>query len=262
MKFKKFLSIPIISVFSLMGFAYYITIFIFIQDWLGLESSSGFRNALIFSFFAFLSLFSFFVCVIRDPGHVPSSYVPDVEYSPSTDQDSTKSVSHSRRCDKCSSYKPPRAHHCRVCRRCVLRMDHHCLWINNCVGYRNYKGFLTLVLYTTVASIHSMVIVVSSGLQKDFTGRPPLKIFYISCGALMVALSFTLGTLLGWHIYLLAHNLTTIEYYEGKRAAWLARKSGQGYRHPYNVGDYKNITLVCLSLSLSLSHTYTHTNGS
>lgn len=27
-----------------------------------------------------------------------------------------------RYCDKCSSYKPPRAHHCRVCRRCVLKM--------------------------------------------------------------------------------------------------------------------------------------------
>lgn len=27
-----------------------------------------------------------------------------------------------RNCDKCSTYKPPRAHHCRVCRRCVLRM--------------------------------------------------------------------------------------------------------------------------------------------
>ena len=27
-----------------------------------------------------------------------------------------------RYCQKCSHYKPPRAHHCRVCKRCVLRM--------------------------------------------------------------------------------------------------------------------------------------------
>ncbi|KAJ6871191.1 protein S-acyltransferase 16 isoform X4 [Populus alba x Populus x berolinensis] len=27
-----------------------------------------------------------------------------------------------RYCQKCSHFKPPRAHHCRVCKRCVLRM--------------------------------------------------------------------------------------------------------------------------------------------
>lgn len=27
-----------------------------------------------------------------------------------------------RYCQKCSHYKPPRAHHCRICNRCVLRM--------------------------------------------------------------------------------------------------------------------------------------------
>lgn len=27
-----------------------------------------------------------------------------------------------RYCQKCSLYKPPRAHHCRICNKCVLRM--------------------------------------------------------------------------------------------------------------------------------------------
>ncbi|XP_039038842.1 probable protein S-acyltransferase 15 [Hibiscus syriacus] len=58
------------------------------------------------------------------------------------------------------------------------------------------------------------------------------------------ALSVTLGTLLGWHIYLITHNMTTIEYYEGIRAAWLAKKSGLCYRHPFDLSVYKNITLV------------------
>nr|KJB68735.1 hypothetical protein B456_011G2379002 [Gossypium raimondii] len=125
-------------------------------------------------------------------------------------------------------------------------MDHHCLWINNCVGYWNYKAFFNLILYATIGSIHSSVIVISCFRQKDwnYSGTTPLKIFYLACGLMMLALSVTLGTLLGWHIYLITHNMTTIEYYEGIRAAWLAKKSGLSYRHPFDISVYKNITLV------------------
>lgn len=35
--------------------------------------------------------------------------------------------------------------------------DHHCQWINNCVGYWNYKAFFILVLYATIGSIYSTV---------------------------------------------------------------------------------------------------------
>ncbi|ONM36501.1 putative protein S-acyltransferase 16 [Zea mays] len=62
-----------------------------------------------------------------------------------------------RYCQKCSHYKPPRAHHCRACKRCVLRMVHHCIWINNCVGHENYKIFLVFVMYAVIASFYSMV---------------------------------------------------------------------------------------------------------
>ncbi|XVF75571.1 hypothetical protein PTKIN_Ptkin13bG0197700 [Pterospermum kingtungense] len=247
MKYPKFFSIPVVAVFLLMGFVYYITVFIFIEDWVGLQSSSGTLNAMIFTFLASMCLFSFSVGVLSDPGQTPSSYIPDVEDSSSvSDQEPKKNSVQSKLCDKCAAYKPPRAHHCRVCRRCILRMDHHCLWINNCVGYWNYKAFFTLVLYATMASIYSTVIVISCSCQKDwrYSGSTPLKIFYIACGAMMLALCATLGTLLGWHIYLITHNMTTIEYYEGVRAAWLAKKSGLSYRHPFDLGVYKNITLV------------------
>ncbi|XP_068315860.1 probable protein S-acyltransferase 15 isoform X2 [Pyrus communis] len=208
MKFERFLSIPILMVFLLIGVVCYITVFIFIDDWAGLKSSAGSLNALVFIFLASLCLFSFFCCVLTDPGHVPASYVPDVEDSSVSDQESKKSG----HCDKCSTYKPPRAHHCRVCRRCVLRM----------------------------------VIIIKCASQKDleFSGRVSHKVFYVVSGIVMASLSLMLGTLLGWHFYLIAHNMTTIEYYAGIRAAWLAKKSGQSYRHPYNLSIYTNITSV------------------
>lgn len=38
-----------------------------------------------------------------------------------------------------------------------LMQDHHCIWINNCVGYWNYKAFFVFILYATIASVYSMV---------------------------------------------------------------------------------------------------------
>nr|KJB68729.1 hypothetical protein B456_011G2379002 [Gossypium raimondii] len=125
MKLKNFLSIPIFSVFFVMGFVYYVTVFILIEDWVGLQTSAGSLNSMIFTTLACLCVLSFLVGVLTDPGRVPSSYIPDVED-------------------------------------------------------------------TSFAS-----------------DQEPKK-----------------------------------NYYEGIRAAWLAKKSGLSYRHPFDISVYKNITLV------------------
>ncbi|ONK79500.1 uncharacterized protein A4U43_C01F6990 [Asparagus officinalis] len=239
MKKGRILSIPVLAVISLVGYVYYTTVFVLLDQWLGLNSSPGFLNAVIFSFFAFMGLVSFFVSVLTDPGGVPSSFAPDSE-----DPQKHQGVK-SRYCDKCNTYKPPRTHHCRVCKRCVLKMDHHCVWINNCVGYMNYKPFIIFILHVAIGSIYSLVIFTSFIIQKDqdLSIRYP-KLFYVICGLIIVIVSLSTTTLLGWHIYLLTHNMSTIEYREAVRAMWLARKCGQKYRHPYDLGVYNNLLLI------------------
>ncbi|KAK3016408.1 hypothetical protein RJ639_007055, partial [Escallonia herrerae] len=160
-----------------------------------------------------------------------------------------------RYCQKCSHYKPPRAHHCRVCRRCVLRMllalelkDHHCIWMNNCVGHANYKVFFVFVVYAVIACIYSLVLMVGSltvdSQEDEDQSDSSFRTIYVISGLLLVPLSIALSVLLGWHIYLVLQNKTTIEYYEGVRAMWLAEKRGDVYSNPYDLGAYENLIAV------------------
>lgn len=81
-KMGRFLSLPVLAVISLIGFVYCTTVFVFIEDWLGLSTSLGFLNYLIYSWVAFMSLLSFFVAVIKDPGGLPTSVSLDSENPP------------------------------------------------------------------------------------------------------------------------------------------------------------------------------------
>ncbi|GAB1293112.1 Palmitoyltransferase ZDHHC2 [Apodemus speciosus] len=71
-----------------------------------------------------------------------------------------------RYCDRCQLIKPDRCHHCSVCDKCILKMDHHCPWVNNCVGFSNYKFFL-LFLATLCCTAFSLLLQIYSILS-DF----------------------------------------------------------------------------------------------
>lgn len=118
-----------------------------------------------------------------------------------------------RYCDKCKCIKPDRAHHCGTCQQCVLKMDHHCPWVNNCVGYSNYKYFILFLGYAFifcgyVASTSFEYFIEFWNEIKNFQpGRFHLLfLFFVST---MFALS--VFSLLAYHIYLIARNCTTLE---------------------------------------------------
>ncbi|XP_054780985.1 probable protein S-acyltransferase 16 isoform X2 [Prosopis cineraria] len=241
-------SLPVSVVLLTIAYIYLSTIFVFIDMWFGLSSSPGIMNAIVFTALAIMCVFNYATSILTDPGRVPSTYMPDIEDVETPIHEIKRKGGDLRYCQKCSHYKPPRAHHCRVCKRCVLRMDHHCIWINNCVGHANYKVFFIFVMYAVITCVYSLVLLVGSlandSLKEEEQNGGSYRTFYVVSGMLLVPLSVTLSVLLGWHIYLVLHNKTTIEYHDGIRALWLAEKGGNIYKHPYDLGPYENLTTV------------------
>ncbi|KAK3774673.1 hypothetical protein RRG08_035100 [Elysia crispata] len=118
-----------------------------------------------------------------------------------------------RYCEKCKTIKPDRCHHCSVCSCCVLKMDHHCPWVNNCVGFHNYKFF---VLFLGYALLYCFYVAVSSlkyflafwsGGGGHSTGR--FHVLFLFFVAVMFGIS--LISLFGYHLYLTVHNRSTLE---------------------------------------------------
>ncbi|XP_022747748.1 probable protein S-acyltransferase 16 isoform X3 [Durio zibethinus] len=207
-------SLPVTVVVSAIVFIYFCTVFIFIDRWFGLMTSPGIMNAVVFTGVAFMCVFNYGFAIFTDPGRVPSTFMPDIEDSKVPIHEIKRKGGDLRYCQKCSHFKPARAHHCRVCKRCVLRM---------------------------VLLVGSLT---NDSQNDEQQSADSFRTAYVISGLLLVPLSVALSVLLGWHIYLILQNKTTIEYHEGVRAMWLAEKGGNVYNHPYDLGAYENLTMV------------------
>ncbi|XP_015514694.1 palmitoyltransferase ZDHHC15B-like isoform X6 [Neodiprion virginianus] len=144
-----------------------------------------------------------------------------------------------RFCEKCQLIKPDRAHHCSVCGTCVLKMDHHCPWVNNCVGFHNYKFFMLFLAY---ALLYCMFIAGTSleyfvkfwKGQLDGVGK--FHLLFLFCVALMFAVSLT--SLFFYHCYLILHNRSTLEAFRPPMFRTGKDKDG------FSLGRYNNFQEV------------------
>jgi len=123
-----------------------------------------------------------------------------------------------RYCEKCLCIKPDRSHHCSVCEVCTLKMDHHCPWVNNCVGFHNYKFFLLFLGYavsycawiggTTARSFVRVWLYREEGLVQGNPKYHLLFVFFVS-----ILFSVSISSLFWYHLWLLAHNRSTLEQF-------------------------------------------------
>lgn len=144
-------------------------------------------------------------------------------------------------CRTCKIEKPARSKHCQVCDVCIEKFDHHCIWLNQCVGRRNYKWFLSFIflhilicLYGSLAGIAIfmgekkkiddqgiMFQNLKTGEKLKPTWSIHLKYFFLSeernFGIVLLicmVMFFVLSGFLWYHLSLAKSNMTTNESFK------------------------------------------------
>mmetsp|Transcript_43482 Transcript_43482/g.102115 ORF Transcript_43482/g.102115 Transcript_43482/m.102115 type:complete len:342 (-) Transcript_43482:357-1382(-) len=164
--------------------------------------------AVFYVFFA-LTATAYARVTLTSPGR-PQDLLTGVAASPYMEAGKDAQKKLMRQCNRCKCNKPERCHHCSDCNSCTLKMDHHCPWVNNCVGFRNYKFFYLLLLYGTVTELLTIALLIYSLLEKDGKFKPW---DYASMATIALVGLFAIGTvgLAVFHTSLLLVNQTTIE---------------------------------------------------
>mmetsp|Transcript_106587 Transcript_106587/g.340009 ORF Transcript_106587/g.340009 Transcript_106587/m.340009 type:complete len:373 (+) Transcript_106587:222-1340(+) len=179
----------------------------------------GVIETCIFHVITFLLILSYVRCVLVHPGEVPNIepwlYTSQPHASDLLHLKETKAGGERRHCKWCGKYKPDRCHHCRPCNTCILRMDHHCPWIYNCVGFHNYKYFFLLLFYTVCDTQFIVWTMAESMIRVVDESAPFAQMFFTLFGLTLALFLGSLATpFFGFHIWLTAMGLTTIEFCE------------------------------------------------
>ncbi|KAI9495385.1 DHHC palmitoyltransferase-domain-containing protein [Zychaea mexicana] len=177
---------------------------------------------IVFGYMFILALVSTIKTSWSDPGIIPRDLdvIEDVNSS-TTDlmpkEITIKGMSWTLKyCDTCRIYRPPRASHCRQCDNCVENEDHHCIWLNNCIGKRNYRSFFVCITSSTVLCLYivafclvHMLVVIQDDMSFGymFSQAPVSFVLAIVCFLLL----FMVGGLTLYHCSLIMRGVTTHE---------------------------------------------------
>jgi len=165
-------------------------------------------------------------------------------------------------CQRTNQPKPPRSHYDHVSKTLVPCMDHYCPWMFNAIGYFNYRYFVNFLIFVFLGMMYGAFIAYRPFINSTSifyreqvakyrkTGiwshihpytpisaeRMPLSLSFMLCLAVGLAVC-CLGS---FHLYLVLTGQTTIEFHANYVSKTKARRSGQKYRNPYDMGWKRN----------------------
>jgi len=234
-------SLPVIFISLIVGWSYYAYVVAVVLTAMVNNVVEQVVCAVVFHCLVIMFIWSYYMVVFTPPGSVPQSWrltkadVDKLAQAQSEEEWKTilsniatqlactvkqRSVQNAvRYCEKCLCIKPDRSHHCSVCEDCTLKMDHHCPWVNNCVGFQNYKFFLLFLFYalsycvfiaasTARYFLHIWLLEKEADQELGSAKYHILFVFFVS-----ILFSLSVSSLFWYHIWLVLHNRSTLEQF-------------------------------------------------
>jgi len=234
-------SLPVIFISLIVGWSYYAYVVAVVLTAMVNSMVEQVICAIVFHCLAIMFVWSYYMVVFTPPGSVPQSWrltKADVDkLAQAQSEEEWKNVLSSlatqlactvkqrsvqnavRYCEKCLCIKPDRSHHCSVCEDCTLKMDHHCPWVNNCVGFHNYKFFLLFLGYalsycvfisatTARYFLHIWLLEKEADQELGSAKYHILFVFFVS-----ILFSLSVSSLFWYHLWLVLHNRSTLEQF-------------------------------------------------
>eukprot|EP00455_Lapot_gusevi_P003663 TRINITY_DN11486_c0_g2_i3.p1 TRINITY_DN11486_c0_g2~~TRINITY_DN11486_c0_g2_i3.p1 ORF type:complete len:404 (+),score=40.42 TRINITY_DN11486_c0_g2_i3:113-1324(+) len=159
---------------------------------------------------------------LSQPGH------PALKLHPGDDE-LLAQISHNpehqaRSCVSCKISTCKNTKHCKLCHKCIINFDHHCVWLNTCIGGRNYRVFLALIftLFSLLVFQLSVTLFILSNMNDEqfiAQARASLLnsslahlIFLVGMSVAPLLTALALAALLSFNVLLLYRNQTTYQY--------------------------------------------------
>lgn len=143
-----------------------LSVAVFIQYLLEFYGESGSRwSHVAHAIVKFYLFVNFVVAALTDPGIIPHNRWPNAvnksrHHRNETPQPITIQIDDGDVdliwCCVCQFHRPPRSVHCDACNYCIEEFDHHCVWLNHCIGRRNYRFFFAFIGLQTIDLILSI----------------------------------------------------------------------------------------------------------
>ena len=107
----------------------------------------GYANlymSLVFFILFFLLLFFYYITSKSDPGEIQEKYVDSLLILAEQQKDLKKI------CPWCINNINENTHHCFLCNKCFEYQEFHDIFLNNCVGRKNFGLYLNFLYYLTI----------------------------------------------------------------------------------------------------------------
>jgi palmitoyltransferase len=131
----------------------------------------------------------------------------------------------------------------------LRQMDHHCPWMNNCVGYYNYRYFILFLGYVWIGCVYAMVMSLPQFISFSRHNAESIQRIRMEASertavvftfVLTLSVGIAISILFFWHVYLTLTAQTTIEFQINQTRRIRAQQRGEIYRNPFDLGWRSN----------------------